>query len=411
MIVPSVGLHAACPRRRPVFYRSLRTLALAGLLFATAPFSRALSQATPEPAAQATPAQTTALLAKAVDDPLWVVGSDGMVHLEYDLLFTNIFASPVTLTRIEVLAPNGQILLTLEGDKLLAMTLPTFGGAPTTVVPASGALVTMLDVVMPPGHVPERVGHRISYVLPPEAPANPLISSTEIAWPDLLVEAGRPLVIASPLRGTGWLNYSGCCGASPHRSARLAIDGSHLLAFEAFAIDWIKLEGGAFYAGDGTRNEDHFAFGEAVFSVADGTVIYVQDGVPENVPFTLPRLQSPADYGGNQVMVHLDSGEYAFYAHFQPGSVRVQPGDRVATGDILGLLGNTGNSDAPHLHFQLSAGPDVFTSASLPFAIDEWTLTGTVSDEESTATTAVVVGPEESQTRTFPLQDTVASLP
>lgn len=405
--------HAAFPWRRPVVYRSLRTLALAGLLFVTAPLSGALSQATPEPAPLATQvaAQTTALLAKAVDDPLWVVGSDGMVHLEYDLLFTNVSPSPVTLTRIEVLAPDGQTLLTLEGDALLAMTLPTFGGAPATVVPASGALVTMLDVVPPPGQVPERVGHRITYELPPDDPAITLISSTEIAWPDLLVEAGRPLVIASPLRGTGWLNANGCCGASPHRSARLAVDGSHLLDFEAFAIDWVKLEGGAFHAGDGTRNEDHFAFGEAVFAVADGTVIFVRDGAPENVPFTLPRLQSPADYGGNQIMVRLDSGEFALYAHFQPGSVRVQPGDRVATGDILGLLGNTGNSDAPHLHFQLSDGPDVFTSASLPFAIDEWTQTGTVSDEESTATTAVVVGTEESQTRTFPLQDTVANFP
>jgi hypothetical protein len=397
-----------------VFYRSFATLALAGLLYTAAPLSGALSQATPEPPALATPqaaAQTTALLAKAVDDPLWVMGSDGMVHLEYDLLFTNVSPSPVTLTRIEVLAPDGQTLLTLEGDALLAMTLPTFGGAPATVAPASGALVTMLDVVLPPGQVPERVGHRIAYDLPPEAPVSALFSSTEIAWPDILVEAGAPRVIASPLRGTGWLNYNGCCGASPHRSARLAIDGSHLLDFEAFAIDWIKLEGGAFYAGDGTRNEDHFAFGEAVFAVADGTVIFVRDGMPENVPFTLPRLQSPADYGGNQIMVHLDSGEYAFYAHFQPGSVRVQPGDRVVTGDILGLLGNTGNSDAPHLHFQLSDGPDVLTSASLPFAIDTWTLTGTVSDEASTATTAVLVGPEVPQTRTFPLQDTVANFP
>jgi hypothetical protein len=410
MTLPTAGHHV----RRPVFSHSLRTLALAGLLFATAPLSGALSQATPEPAAQATPAaaaQTTALLAKAVDDPLWVVGSDGMVHLEYDLLFTNISPSPVTLTRIEVLAPNGQTLLTLEGDALPSMTRPTFGGAPATVVPASGALVTMLDVVLPPGQVPERVGHRITYDLPPEAPTNALFGSTEIAWPDLLVEAGRPLVIASPLRGAGWLNANGCCGASPHRSTRLAVDGSHILDFEAFAIDWVKLEGGAFHAGDGTRNEDHFAFGEAVFAVADGTVIFVRDGMPENVPFTLPQLQSPADYGGNQVMVHLDSGEYAFYAHFQPGSVRVRPGDRVATGDILGLLGNTGNSDAPHLHFQISDGPDVLTSASLPFVIDAWTLAGVVSDEGSTATTAVLVGPEVPQIRTFPLQDTVANFP
>lgn len=402
------------PAQRPARSRSLCTLALAGLLFATAPLSGTLGQATPGPAVPASPAaaaQTTALLAKAVDDPLWVVGSDGMVHLEYDLLFTNVSPAPVTLTRIEVLSPAGQTLLALESDALLATTQPTFGGQPTTVVPASGALVTMLDVVLPPGRVPERVGHRITYDLSPNAPANALFSSTEITWPDLLVEAGAPLVIASPLRGAGWLNVNGCCGASPHRSARLAIEGSHLLDVEAFAIDWVKLEGGATYAGDGARNEDHFAFGEAVFAVADGTVTFVQDDVPENEPYTRPQLQAPSDYGGNQIMIHLDSGEYAFYAHLQPGSVRVRPGDRVATGDILGLIGNSGDADVPHLHFQLSDGPDILTSASLPFVIDEWTLIGTVPANSGASTTAILVGPEAPQTGTMPLQGTVAGFP
>jgi len=196
--------------------RSLPVLAWMCLMLSLAPLAGALSRATPGPAqqAEATPvaagAHTTALLAKAVDDPLWVVGSDGMVHLEYDLLFTNVFAAPVTLTQIIVLAPDGQTLLSLEGDALLEITRPTFGGAPTTTVPASGAVVTMLDVVLPPGQVPERVTHRITYALPADTPANALISSTEISWPDILVEAGAPRVIASPLRGTGWLNANGC---------------------------------------------------------------------------------------------------------------------------------------------------------------------------------------------------------
>lgn len=381
-----------------------------------APLPGVLSQATPGPAwrAEATPiaagAQTTALLAKAVDDPLWMVGSDGMVHLEYDLLFTNVFAAPVTLTQVNVLAPDGRTLFRLEADALLEMTRPAFGGAPTTTVPASGAVVTMLDVVLPPGQLPERVTHHITYALPADTRENTLISSTVITWPDILVEAGAPRVIASPLRGTGWLNANGCCGASPHRSARLAVDGSHLLDFELFAIDWIKLEGGATYAGDGMRNEEHFAYGEAVFAVADGIVISVQDGIPENAPFTLPQVASPIDYGGNQIMVHLDSGEYAFYANLQPSSVRVQRGQRVTTGDILGLLGNSGNSATPHLHFQLSDGPNAMMSASLPFVIDEWTLTGAQSDAPDAVTTAVPKPPIP-QSGTFPLQNAVANFP
>jgi regulator of protease activity HflC (stomatin/prohibitin superfamily) len=43
------------------------------------------------------------------------------------------------------------------------------------------------------------------------------------------------------LRGSGWINANGCCEASAHRSARLAVDGSHLVNIETFAIDWIRL--------------------------------------------------------------------------------------------------------------------------------------------------------------------------
>src|SRR3712207_8545465 len=46
-----------------------------------------------------------------------------------------------------------------------------------------------------------------------------------------------------------------------------------------------------------------------------------------------------------------------FYAHLQRGSVEVEVGDEVQAGDQLGLLGNTGNSSAPHLHFHVMAGP------------------------------------------------------
>lgn len=390
--------------------RLLVIVALGVIIGLAAPVREVAGQATPV-APPGASGQTTALLVSSIHDPLRVTGSDGMVHLEYDLVLTNVFTSPVTITAIDVLTLDGKSLLRLEGDALRATTRPLIGTAPTDVVPQSGALAAIIDVVVSPDQVPERLTHRITYDLAPDAPALAVIGSREIDGPNLTVDPFAPLVIAPPLRGAGWMNANGCCAASPHRSAILAVEGARLVKFETFAIDWVRIEGPRFYDGEGTRNEDHFAFGAELLAVADGTVAFVRDGMPEQTPFTIPMLlRQPLDYGGNEVVLELAPGVFAFYAHLQPGSVRVQIGETVKTGEVLGLLGNTGNSDAPHLHLQLADGPDVLTATSLPFVIDEWTLAGTVSAEGS-RTDLRVMGPSEPQTNTFPLEMTVADFP
>lgn len=69
---------------------------------------------------------------------------------------------------------------------------------------------------------------------------------------------------------------------------------------------------------------------------------------------------------GNHVIVEHAGGEYSVYAHLQPGSITVRPGERVVAGSQLGRVGSSGNSTEPHLHFQLNDGPDVSTARGLP---------------------------------------------
>ena len=98
-------------------------------------------------------------------------------------------------------------------------------------------------------------------------------------------------------------------------------------------------------------------FGDEIYSVADGTVVGIEDGLPEQVPGKLPEDATIQMAAGNHVVVDIGEGRFAFYAHMQPGSVRVKVGDRVKTGQVLGLLGNSGNTDTPHLHFHVMDGP------------------------------------------------------
>jgi murein DD-endopeptidase MepM/ murein hydrolase activator NlpD len=110
-----------------------------------------------------------------------------------------------------------------------------------------------------------------------------------------------------------------------------------------------------------------------VISPADGTVTYARNDVPDNPqPEKIEKylfLSRPEPWwavGDNCVVIDHGNGEFSFLAHMQKGSVQVKKGDHVAQRQMIGLLGNSGNADGPHLHYHLMAGPTIFRSDGLP---------------------------------------------
>jgi peptidase M23-like protein len=295
--------------------------------------------------------QTTALIVSAIGEPVYAQGSDGHTHIEYDLIFTNVTDYPVTLTSVQVFNGRGRQLLALEGEALKAMTRQLKDdGAPTNQVVASGALATVIDLVVPQGEVPRRLTHRIAYQLDPDTPElrQALIGSLLIEEPELVVDRRGPFVIAPPLSGDGWWNANGCCDMEAHCVLRLIAGGSRYTKPETFAIDWVRVQGNRLFSGDGTRNEQYFAYGAEVKSVADGEVVFVRDELPEETPNQPPvNVKQPLDFAGNQVVVRIRAGVFATYAHLQPGSIEVGVGKQVREGQRLGRLGSSGNSNAP----------------------------------------------------------------
>ncbi|MCA9876170.1 MAG: M23 family metallopeptidase [Thermomicrobiales bacterium] len=374
---------------------------------ALAPPCWAAAQSTPVASPSPSP-QPTALLVFTAQDPMWVAASDGKTHVVYDLVMTNIFMSPVTIESIDVLSVSGAPLLRLAGDELQAVTRPVFGDTPTRTAPLSGAIVTLIDLPLPPAEAPQRLTHRVTYALEPDAPDAALLSSRVVEGPEAILVDRSPQVISPPLRGGGWVNVNGCCAASPHRTLRLVVDGSQIKTIQMFAVDWAKLQDGALYAGDGAHNADYFGFGEDLLAVADGRVVSVRDDLADHAPYQPPALQEPGDLFGNQIVLEIASGVYAIYAHVQQGSALVRAGDTVQAGDVLGKPGNSGSSASPHLHFQLSDGPDPMTATSLPFVIDAWTLEGTITPE-SGAVSMEANGLSGPQSHTLPLASTIAS--
>jgi hypothetical protein len=346
--------------------------------FASFPLS-GRSQDVPPVASPTAGEATTAIVVSATNDPLRVSGSDGVDHLEYDLLVTNGFAAPVTLTSIDVVNPDGETLLTLEGDALVIATQPLLGRTPTAAVSPSGTVAVVMDVTVPTSYLVDRLSHHMTYEVAPDAPVRSLIGSFTIDGPELPVDPRPATVLAPPLRGDGWLANNGCCAAeSIHRAVRVPVGGAHIGKQEIFSIDFAQLRDGQAFTGDGSHPEDWFGFGAEILAVADGTVVAIQEGYPEQVPLQpVTGMTGPQDFGGNAIVLAIAPGVYAYYGHLQPGSITVAVGDQVTTGEVLGLLGNTGNSSGPHLHFGLVDQPDPMLGLSLPMVFDQWILQGT----------------------------------
>ena len=93
----------------------------------------------------------------------------------------------------------------------------------------------------------------------------------------------------------------------------------------------------------------------------------------EDRPPATGRSNDPRPLAGNHVMIRTGD-VFSLYAHLAPGSVAVTAGQRVSVGDVIGRVGHTGNSTAPHLHFQLMDSADAQRARGIPCAFVEYSV-------------------------------------
>jgi len=329
-------------------------------------------------AASAAPKRTP-LFVTVLTPPAPVLGSDGREHLAYELTLENNAGARAEVDSVAVRARGAGVLLRIAGTQLPAV-MQNFGFEQTSALAASEGGRMWLDVTLPRGRrLPRALVHRLS--VRAVAPTGESQTYTFDAAPTP-VSRRRAVELSPPLRGGLYMNFNGCCLLSPHRSALTALNGTPYLS-ERFALDFIQINAqGAGGAGDLTRNESFFTFGEPVLAVADARVVSTLNSVPENVPLSEPPASSFSERAilGNHVILNLGGGRFAAYGHLQTGSVRVRVGQRVRRGQVLARVGNTGPSGGPHLHFQVSDGPQPLASDGLPFVFRQFSLAGEVSN-------------------------------
>jgi hypothetical protein len=297
--------------------------------------------------------------------------------LTYELHITNFSAQPMTVKSVEVLeGSDGHVIFTLAYSALTqsiarpGLTIPV---AERSKISGGTRAVVYLWVPVDARPAPQTLRNRVKV----EQGSGDSTRTQELEGSLVSVTSiGAP--IGPPLRGGVWLAANGPSARSGHRRALIPVGGVPSIA-QRFAIDYVKMnEMDSTYSGDRLKNENYFAEGNDALAVANGRVVAVKDGIPENVPGVNSRAVpiTLETVGGNHVIIDIGNGRFAFYAHLKPGTIRVKVGDAVTRGQVIGLVGNTGNSTEPHLHFHISDGNSPLGSEGVPYGYDSFEIVG-----------------------------------
>ena len=315
-----------------------------------------------------------------VPSPPIPVGITGKRHLVYELHLTNFRPSEITLIRVEVSdAVRGNRLgdfRDAELDRLFRRLGPPSETVEKGVIgPGMRAVVYLWLTLDDSVATPSRLRHKIEVdVIRASRRERTIVDAGESD-----VRQDRQLVLNPPLRGGPWVALYDPMLAGGHWRMIYAVDGRARIPAR-FAIDWVKLDNdGSSARGDKSQIANWYGYGSEVLAVADATVAEANDDITED-PSLSGATRTPVtleNVSGNFVCLDLGNGRYAFYEHLKHGSIRVKAGDRVKSGQVIGLLGNSGGSSAgPHLHFHVADAQLELTGEGIPYVFNGFEVIG-----------------------------------
>ena len=313
---------------------------------------------------------------------------DRRARLYYEIVITNYAPSAYQLEAID--AEAGAKEFSFAGPVLKGMTR-TAGVAGveshSLKIGGGGTVVVFIGLEFAhPWELPPAVNNTL-HLRSPDGVDHAL------AIKPLAVSDTPPIVIAPPLRGPGWIAADAANNGpdAAHRRAVLLDNGKAYIA-QRYAIDWVKyrvINGEAVtWSGPEDKNTSYFCYDAPIYSVAAGKVAEAVDGIPENIPHS-GKVAIDVNFGnaaGNHVVVDIGYGLYALYAHMRPGSLAVKAGDIVKAGQLLGRVGNSGNSTEPHLHMHIDNEPSFLAGQGVPYEFDHF---------EASNTAGVTNGPHD----------------
>ena len=303
--------------------------------------------------------------------PIVPVFAEGAQHLLYELRLTGFDPRRLRLDSVEVLGAGTKPipLASFSAHELQGMTVSLADEDPLVIRPGTQSVVFFHLALAPEDQVAFPIRHRLWFTYPRRDGHQSLLLEGE----PVPVSSEEPLEIAPPLRGGPWYAQAGPANASHHRRT-LAPRNGILTMDQRFATDWFLLSpaqggNGPNYSGPDWEG----TIGAEAYAVADGVVVAAPDGIPDEAIGELGSSGVHIDWdtiGGNRVVIDLGDGRYAWYHHLKSGSLRVRPGERVHRGQLVGLVGNSGQTSHPHLHFEITDSDVLGQGNGLPFVFE-----------------------------------------
>jgi hypothetical protein len=291
-------------------------------------------------------------------------------YLSYELQLTNFDSQPITLKSIQVTS-GSNTSYRLSGATLASIVEPIGSPVENPLLVAPGAaLLVYLWLEIDPASVAAigKLEHKITYQI-----AREQLPRMEDG-PPAIIDQTPAIVIGPPLVGGNWAAINGPSLRSSHRRVPI-ITGGRLFFAQRYAVDFTRIGAdGKTFTGDPLKNQSYFSYGAEVLAVADGKVVTVNRNVPDSPPHgglaAVAVAKTVELAGGNCIVLYIGYDRYALYCHLIPGSITVKPGDLVRRGQALGKVGDSGNSNPPHLHFQVMDGPSPLAASGVPYGFD-----------------------------------------
>jgi Peptidase family M23 len=326
--------------------------------------------------------------------------SERRIHLLYELYLTNFGETPLDLARIEVLdadATGAEPIASFDANQLEAMLQPLGGNTTANpkgslIIAGGRSAIVFMSIAFDSGsRIPDRLLHHV-------------ITTDSIAAGAVIGTHHTTLhVLGPPVEGTEWLAADGPSNDQDnhHRRGVVILEG-RAVDSRRYAIDWKQVKDNASFSGDSRNVRSYYAYGQVVLAVADGRVVMARDGVPDNIPGHFESFHPSVPItmetvAGNTITLDLGGGQFAYYMHLQPGSLRVKAGDRVRRGQVLARIGCSGDAREPHLHFEVTTSLKPHVGEGVPYLIDRYRCSGGSG------------GPSELRIRELPLRNSVVA--